>query len=493
MSKNNLGLSEIEDIQLKTICEYLFFDQFHEYVSYPRFEQCFQPLFNETNLALDSVFKEICGQKKKYLNYPRLVNAYQKYKSGYASNELKFFFNKVLNEILLTENSAKGESPEICFRYSTKIANSKRGYISLIEVLTDNDGTIHGLIVEYDGVFKNRMYPSKIEENLSVSLEMNLGIIDEQPIIKGSIGKFMGMKAKFFHDIVTHIFGTFNRETKILSFLGFKCASGKTVFVGFPKGEGFLFGKFGTKLSQIKIELTEQGVTKLEPSFDENVRANFYLKNKATKLTQNDLNKDELILDEDQLVKMTNENEIDKFITTPVINDDKFFNKKLKDIISGNDYKEIVNQAPRKWIMNKIGSTFPQGMPGKMPSLNEALKIFEQERKKRGNQQIIFMPKGMNKKGKGNKMPFLGESFFQHTKKKLDFFKGPKDKAPRMFGPKGFDPNIFESTLAGFAAQFSLPPGGLLGPHQRHLHSKAKNIGQQGINVNKKDIFLKKC
>ena len=169
MSKNNLGLTEIEDSQIKTIAEYIFFDQFQYHVSYPRFEQCFQPLFNEANFALDSVFKEICGPKKKYINYPRLLNAYQKYKLGNASNELKFFFSKLLNEILLKENSSKGESPEVCFRYSTKIANSKRGYISSIEVLTDSEGIIHGLNVEYDGVFKNRMYPSKIEENLSLA------------------------------------------------------------------------------------------------------------------------------------------------------------------------------------------------------------------------------------------------------------------------------------------------------------------------------------
>ena len=376
------------------------------------------------------------------------MNAFQKYKSGNASNDLKFFFSKLLNEILLKENTSKGESPEICFRYSTKIANSKRGYISLIEVLTDNDGTIHGLNIEYDGVLKNRMYPSKIEENLSVSLEMNLGIIDEQPIIKGSIGKFMGMKAKFFHDLVTHIFGTFDREKKILSFLGFKCASGKMVFVGFPKGEGFLFGKFGTKLNQMKIEMTEQGVTKLEPVFDENIRPNFYLKNKAVVLTPNDLNKDEIIMDEEQLAKMTNEDEIDKFITTPVINDDKFFNKKLKDIISGNDYKEIVNQAPRRWIMNRKGLKPPQGKPGKIPSLNEALQMFEKEKRKRGNQQVFFMPGGMDKRGKGDKKPLIEGSVLQHTKKKLDPFKDPKGRAPRMFGPKGFDPKIFESTLA---------------------------------------------
>ena len=152
MSRNALGLSQLEEVQLKTICEYLFFDQFREYASFPRFEQCFQPLFNEANLPLDSIYKEICGPKKKYINYPRLVNAYLKYKSQHnISNNLKFFFYRLLNEILMTDNWTKGESPEICFRYSTKISNSKRGFLSLIEVLTDIEGVIHGLNIEYDG------------------------------------------------------------------------------------------------------------------------------------------------------------------------------------------------------------------------------------------------------------------------------------------------------------------------------------------------------
>ena len=486
MSRNALGLSQLEEVQLKTICEYLFFDQFREYASFPRFEQCFQPLFNEANLPLDSIYKEICGPKKKYINYPRLVNAYLKYKSQTnISNNLKFFFYRLLNEILMTDNWTKGESPEICFRYSTKIANSKRGFLSLIEVLTDIEGVIHGLNIEYDGIFKNRMYPSKLEDKLQVSLEMNLGIVDEKPIIKGSVGKFMGLKEKFFRDLVTHIFGTFDKETKILSFLGFKCTSGKTVFVGFPKGDGFLFGKFGNKLSQIKIEMTEKGITKLGPFFDENVRSNIYLNTKANKLTLNDLSKNELIMDEDQLAKLTNEDEIDKLITTPVINDDRFFNKKLQDIIPGNDYKEVVNQTARRWLINKKGIKPPK-MPGNVPTLNEALNLYEKERQKRGNQSIVFVPGGGLMPRKGGNIP-LTQSILQHTKKKVESFKMPMNRQPRMFGPKGFDPHTFTQTLAGFAQTFFHPhgPGKPGAPHALPFGEGNKN--QQGTKNNQEN------
>ena len=74
--------------------------------------------------------------------------------------------------------------------------------------------------------------------------------------------------------------------------------------------------------------------------------------------------------------------------------------------------------------MNKKGQKPPQGKPGKMPTLNDFLKIFEHEKKKRGHQRVFFMQGGFKKKvGKGDKKPGLGESILQHTKKKLDFFK----------------------------------------------------------------------
>ena len=39
-------ISDIENNKIKTICEFLFFDQYQETASFNRFEKCFQPLFN---------------------------------------------------------------------------------------------------------------------------------------------------------------------------------------------------------------------------------------------------------------------------------------------------------------------------------------------------------------------------------------------------------------------------------------------------------------
>ena len=77
-----IGLSPDEELQIKTICEYLFFDQYKDYVTYNRFEQCFQPLFNNVEISIDQVFKSIVGPKKKYLNYPRFINSYLNYKNN---------------------------------------------------------------------------------------------------------------------------------------------------------------------------------------------------------------------------------------------------------------------------------------------------------------------------------------------------------------------------------------------------------------------------
>ena len=179
MSK--LGLSPEEENKLKTITEYLFFDEFKDYVTYNRFEQCFQPLFNNVQISIDKVFKSIVGEKKKYINYPRFVNAYLLFKNNDPKlvPDLKTFFEKLFNDILKKENTFVGKPQEKTFSFTTPKACKKRECITSIKVLTDKDG-IHGLIMEYDGVATNKLYPNQIEHNLNISLEMKLGIVDDK-------------------------------------------------------------------------------------------------------------------------------------------------------------------------------------------------------------------------------------------------------------------------------------------------------------------------
>ena len=263
-----------EDEKLRTICEFLFFDHLKNEATYPRFEQCFQPLFQDSELSMLSVFTEIAGEKRKYITFPRFVNAY---KTRANSQTLTHFFDKLFNSILKRETDSIGKEREKCYTYSTAITCGGRQCITLLQILSDKEGTIHGFNITYDSVFKCKMYPTKLEEDLLVTLEMSLGLVDESPIKNQKIGKFLGLKEKNYRDAITHVFGTVDPQTEIITFLGFKCISGKMSFVGKPKGNGFLFGNFGSKLHDIKIQMTLDGITRFKPEFESNIRKNFFL------------------------------------------------------------------------------------------------------------------------------------------------------------------------------------------------------------------------
>ena len=378
-----------EEIKLKTICEYLFFDQYQDTATFPRFEQCFQPLFNNLSISMETVFKDICGEKKKYINYKRFTKAYLNHLNNKdPSNDTKIFFDTLLTKIIKEEKTFIGKPIENSYSFSTSKSCKNRQCLSLIEILSDKNGKIHGINLEYDEVFKSKMYPTRIGDDLLVSLEMNLGIVDEKPIKENLIGKFLGYKQGNYRDGVTHIFGTYNEESNLITFLGFKCISGKTVFVGFPEGDGFLFGKFGKKFHDIKLQMTDEGINKLEPGFKLNSRTNYFLEQIVGNLSEQELSNDELIKDEKELENINNEVEIDKLITTPIVEDDHFFNKKLKDEISGNDYKEVVNQHPRNWILRSKPPKMNQTPEKKSVSLMESLRIFNQEQELRAPSKL---------------------------------------------------------------------------------------------------------
>ena len=425
-----LGLTPEEEDNLKTICEYLFFDQYTYSATFQRFEQCFQPLFlsltesntksNTNKISMDEIFKEICGPKKKYITCQRLLKSYLSFKNNTQkiSPALKKFYDLLFNKILQKDPGQIGKPKEHCYNYSTTKASNKRECISQIQILTDKNNVIHGINMTYDDVFENNMFPTDLDNNLNISLEMNLGIVDEKPIKQRLVGK-KELKEEFYRDAITHIFGTMNSKN-IITFIGFKCISGKTEFVGVPEGSGFLFGGFGKKFHLIKLQMTEDGIHLLNPIFNENPRTNFFIRKIFDTLTQNDLEKEEFILDEQHLGNIENEEEIDKFITTPIIEDDHFFNNKLKDEIKGNDYKEVVNQVPRNWLIRKDRDKFngKKNMP-KFNNLNDALRTFDEEHKKRGLNPLPEIPQLRNIKGKKNKSNKKDRNKNQAGKKRL--------------------------------------------------------------------------
>ena len=230
------------------------------------------------------------------------------------------------------------------------------------------------------------MFPSSLENDLDISLDMNLGLIDEKPIKMKKVGKFFGLKEKIYRDSITHIFGNFDTNKNIINLIGFKCLSGKTVFVGKNNSEnnGFLFGNFGKKFHLIKLQLSENGINLFNPIFETNSRTNFFIKKKFENIDENDLIRDDVFLDEKLMLKMTNEEELNKFIIAPLLEDNHFFDKKLEDEISGNDYKEIINKTPMKWLV-KDNIKENNKQIEKINNIDEALKKFEVEKQRQKN------------------------------------------------------------------------------------------------------------
>ena len=96
-----LDSNDEDQIRIKTICEFLFSDQFEETATFNRFELCFQPLFNNIDISLDKVFKYICGKKKKYITYKRFAKAYLEFKNGRCqSKDAETFFKILIYNIL---------------------------------------------------------------------------------------------------------------------------------------------------------------------------------------------------------------------------------------------------------------------------------------------------------------------------------------------------------------------------------------------------------
>ena len=381
-----------DDIKIKTICDFLFLDKYKDTATFQRFEECFQPLFNNINISLQEIFKEICGPKKKYITYKRLRRAFLKYiNNKNISEDTQIFFEKLFNSILKEEKVCVGkdiENNENIYIFSTKKTGGKSKNLTKIQILTDEEEKINGINLEYDGIYESRMYPKVKEDDLYLSLEVNLKVIN-----------------KTYNDAVTHIFGTIN-ENGYINFLGFKCISGKNLFIGFPKGEGFLFGKFGTKFHNLKVQITEEGISKFEPIFIENIEINYFLRN----ISNININVDEIIKEEEKLIDLKEEDDdddnYDKLLTTSIIEDNFFYEKDLEDKYCGSDYKEIIEQTPRKWISKTI-----IGRINRIHlNLNESLKLYEKAKLKIKTQ--------INSSNKNNFGKIANKIVF-HKKKKL--------------------------------------------------------------------------
>ena len=266
------------EIKIKTIYELLSCEQ--NIVAFLKLQKCLKALFSNVNISMELVFKHIFGPKKKDIDYDKFYKLYLNCKNNNnnESNEIKIFFDKLLNSFLKEEYSFIGKDIKNNYVFSTRQTCRKRKCITMIQILSDKKGKIHGLILEYDGEYKSEMYPNSIKDKLIISLEIKL------EIIKKNVNEKLMFDEENNGDGISHILGTINNKSGLITFLGFKSISGKTLSVGFPEGEGFLFGKFGKKLQYLKIHMTEDGINKLEPEFKEISKKNYYTKKSDDKL-----------------------------------------------------------------------------------------------------------------------------------------------------------------------------------------------------------------
>ena len=159
----------------------------------------------------------------------------------------------------------------------------------------------------------------------------------------------------------------------------------------------------------------------------------------APKLTKEDFARDVLIQDEAELAKISDAVQIDKMITTPIIEENHFLDEKLIDDISGNDYKEVVNQNAREWIL-KTNTAPATGNAQAILTVDDALKEVEKEkeRSKETKAQIVEMVAAGRKrlKKKNKKKKEIAENGKLHEVKSL---VNKKKKAQNKYDAKAKD------------------------------------------------------
>ena len=135
---NGVKVSNLEIAKIAMVCDYLVLDRYNDISSFLRFEKCFGPLFSkEKPNFLYEVYQEICGHKKKYLTYGRLISAYLMWKARLSKNESfnKFMFI-LFNKMIKTNNEIVGTPVEGGKVFSTRNARGRK-VISKFSVLSD--------------------------------------------------------------------------------------------------------------------------------------------------------------------------------------------------------------------------------------------------------------------------------------------------------------------------------------------------------------------
>ena len=334
---NGVEISNLDLAKIAMICDYLVIDRFHDISSFVRFERCFGPFFaKEPTEFLSEVFQEICGEKKKYISFGRLILAYTKWISKSSTNE-KFnkFMDLVFGDMIKTQNEVIGNLVEGGQIFSTRNTRGRKA-ISRFSVLSDSSkNKIEGFHIQYDDVFDTVLSRQKKRDD--ITLEMNFP--PESRNVRDRDG-------------ISHIGGKYSKTKNIIKLLIFKCRSGKTFYIGDAKeeeGEEFEFFLFGTSSCQLKslrVELINEQLIYLEPKFQPSLRLNQKIidfDSLDEKYINDNIMNAPLIFEENEIQNMSIEELIEtNSILVPCIADDAFIDKQLlTEPLSGKDFNEI--------------------------------------------------------------------------------------------------------------------------------------------------------
>ena len=345
---NGVEITNLEYAKIAMIADFLILDRFQEYFTFFRLEKCFGPFFiKESPDFLVSVFKEICGPKKKYISLGRLILAFTKWKSKSSTNDN---FNKFMDIIFnkMTDTSVKkiGECIEGGRIFSTRNTNARK-VISRFSVLTDESkNKINGFHVQYDDIFETILSPDKKRDN--ITLEINF------PPTGRNIRD---------RDGISHVGGKYSVKKGIIKFLVFKCRSGKTFYIGDQtEDEGeeikyFLFGTSSCQLKSIRVEVVNEQLIYFEPKFQPSLRVNLKIidfDSLDEKYINENIINSNFIFEENEIQSLPIEQlEENNGLIIPCISDKAFIEKKdLEEPLSGKNFNEIY-KSYEKTIMRK--------------------------------------------------------------------------------------------------------------------------------------------
>jgi hypothetical protein len=335
---NGVELTDLDISKVAMICDYLVLDRFNDISSFIRFEKCFGPLFSKepTDFLVDA-YQEICGPKKKYVTFGRLILAYSKWKSNSSQNgNFNKFMDIVFNKMIKTQDEVIGKLVEGGRVFSTRNTRGRK-IISKFSVITDDSkNNIQGFLLQYDDFFDSNLSTKKAKEEKNITLEMNFPPSSEHMLDR---------------DGVSHIAGKYSVTTGVIKFLIFKCRSGKTFYIGDnTENDGeqielFILGTSSCQIKSLRIETVKEQLIYLEAKFQPSLRVNLKIvpfDDINEKYINENIINAPLIYEENEIQSIPMEKLDKEYILTPAISDDTFIEKgSLEEKISGKFFHEV--------------------------------------------------------------------------------------------------------------------------------------------------------